>query len=131
NDLQRFPAWSPYEHRDPQMKRAFSGPHAGEGAAYAWEGNRNVGKGELTIEKVNEPSRITMLLHMIKPFEVRNTVDFTLAPEGNATAVTWAMQGRAHLCAKVMHVFLNVDRMVGKDFESGLLNLKALAENQR
>lgn len=128
NDLDRFAAWSPYERKDPNMKKTRRGPTAGQGAVEAWEGNKDVGSGQLEIIESTPPTKVTMKLDMVKPFEAHNIVEFTLAPNGDATDVTWAMHGKTPYLAKIVHVFFNVDKMVGGDFEAGLANLKAIAE---
>jgi len=128
DDLRAFNTWNPFEKKDPNLKRRYSGPSTGRGAAYSFDGNRDVGSGSLEILESAPPSRITMRLAMVEPFEVQNTVEFTLVPNGGATNVTWAMQGPAPFIAKVIHVFIDMDKMVGKDFEAGLAGLKAIAE---
>ena len=127
NDFQSWSAWSPYEKKDPAMKRTFSGPPSGKGAIYEWDGDKNVGQGRMEIMRSTPPSNVTLDLDFVKPFEAHNTVVFTLAPQGDFTTVTWAMQGPANFISKVMQVFINMDKMVGTDFEAGLANLKALA----
>jgi hypothetical protein len=126
DDLHAHHAWSPFE-KDPAMKRIHSGTHHGRGAVYEWEGNREVGKGRLAITE-STPSKITMALDMLKPFKASNTVEFTLAPNGGATDVTWAMHGRQSYMAKLVSTFINCDKMVGSQFEQGLAKLKAIAE---
>ena len=128
NDFQSWSAWSPYEKKDPAMKRTFSGPPSGKGAIYEWDGDKNVGQGRMEITGSTPPSNVTLALDFVKPFEAHNTVTFTLTPQGDSTTVTWAMQGPANSISKVMQVFINMDKMVGTDFEAGLANLKALAE---
>jgi uncharacterized protein YndB with AHSA1/START domain len=128
NDFHQWRAWSPYEHKDPAMQRTFSGAATGPGAIYEWDGDKNVGKGRIEITEATPPSRVAINLDMIKPFAAHNKVELTLQPQGDATTVTWAMQGHAPYLAKIMHVFMNMDRMVGGDFEIGLANLKAVAE---
>ena len=128
NDFGRWSAWSPYEKKDPAMKRSFSGPVAGKGAVYAWEGNGEVGQGRMEIADAVAPSRVTLKLDFVKPFEAHNVVDFTLEPKGQGTEVTWAMNGPMPFVSKVVTLFVDMDRMVGGDFEAGLANLKALAE---
>src|SRR5438552_160841 len=128
NDFQSWSAWSPYEKKDPAMKRTFSGPPSGKGAIYEWDGDKNVGQGRMEIMRSTPPSNVTLDLDFVKPFEAHNTVVFTLAPQGDSTTLTWAMQGPANFISKVMQVFINMDKMVGTDFEAGLANLKALAE---
>jgi len=128
NDLRSFGTWSPYEKKDPAMQRTFSGPASGKGAVYEWEGDKNVGKGRMEIADTAPPSKVAIKLDFVRPFEAHNIVEFTLAPKGDSTDVTWAMQGPVPYVAKIMHVFVDMDSMVGKDFEAGLANLKTVAE---
>jgi carbon monoxide dehydrogenase subunit G len=128
NDFNRWRLWSPYEKKDPAMKRALSGAASGKGAVYEWDGNSQVGKGRIEITDMSAPSRLTIKLDMIKPMEGHNIVDFTLEPRGGGTQLTWAMRGSCAYMAKVIGLFLSMDKMIGKDFEVGLANLKALAE---
>src|SRR5262245_20716247 len=128
NDFHRWSAWSPFEKLDPAMKRALSGAPSGKGAVYEWEGNAKAGKGRMEITDTVEPSRVTIQLDFLKPFEAHNTAEFTLDAQGGATNVTWAMYGPTPYVAKIIHLFVSMDRMVGKDFETGLANLKTLAE---
>ncbi len=126
-DLRRGAEWSPYEKRDPAMKKTFSGPPSGSGARLEWDGNSDVGAGSLTIADVT-PSKVTLNLAMKRPMTANNVIEYSLAPNGNATTMTWAMQGHMPLIAKVISVFMNFDRMIGADMEQGLKDLKALAE---
>jgi hypothetical protein len=128
NDFHRWGTWSPYENKDPAMKRSYSGAASGEGAIYAWEGNKNVGSGRMEILDSSAPSKIVIKLDFFKPFEGHNTAEFTMLPHGDATDVTWLMHGPLPFMGKIMHVFINMDRMIGKDFEIGLANLKRLTE---
>jgi uncharacterized protein YndB with AHSA1/START domain len=128
NDFRTWGQWSPWEKKDPAMKRTFSGPASGKGAAYAWEGDKNVGQGSMEIVDSVAPSRIAIKLDFVKPFEAHNTVLFTLEPSGDATNVNWDMQGPTPFFGKIIHVFLDMDKMVGNDFETGLANLKAASE---
>src|SRR5260370_12020943 len=128
NDFHRWGTWSPYENKDPAMKRSFSGAESGRGAVYAWEGNKNVGSGRMEILDASTPSKIVIKLDFFKPFEGHNTAEFTMLPQGDATSVNWVMHGPAPFMSKVMQVFMNIDKMIGKDFEVGLANLKRLTE---
>ena len=128
NDLHIWGSWSPWENMDPAMKRTHSGAANGKGAVYEWEGNNKVGKGRMEITETSPPSRVTIKLDFIKPFEAHNIAEFTLDATGGSTNVTWAMHGPSPYMAKVMHVFFNMDSMVGKNFETGLTNLKTIAE---
>lgn len=129
-DFHRWTAWSPYESRDPAMKRTFGGAADGKGATYAWDGNNNVGAGRMEILDANGPSKLRIKLDFERPFEGHNTAEFTFVPQGDATLVTWAMYGPAPFLSKLMQVFINMDSMIGKDFEAGLASLKKLTERQ-
>ena len=113
------------------MKRTYSGAASGKGAVYAWEGNRNVGSGRMEITEASPSSKVMIQLDFIKPFEGHNITEFTLQPAGGATNVTWTMQGPSPFITKVMGVFINMDKMIGRDFEAGLANLKSVAEGKR
>jgi carbon monoxide dehydrogenase subunit G len=128
NDLHNWGSWSPWEKLDPNMTRTYSGAASGKGAAYAWEGNSKVGAGRMEITDTSAPSKVTIQLDFLKPFEGHNIAEFTLAPQGSSTKVTWAMYGPSPYITKVMSVFISMDSMIGKDFESGLANLKTVAE---
>ena len=128
NDFHQWGSWSPYEHKDPAMKRSFSGAESGKGAVYAWDGNKNVGSGRMEILDASAPSKIRIKLDFFTPFEGHNTAEFTMLPQGDATSLTWLMHGPAPFMSKLMQVFMNMDSMIGKDFEVGLANLKGLAE---
>lgn len=128
NDFHRWGSWSPWETRDPAMKRIYSGAESGKGAVYAWDGNKNVGSGRMEILDASSPSKIVIKLDFFKPFEAHNTAEFTMQPQGGATEVIWVMHGPAPFMSKVMQVFMNMDNMIGKDFEIGLANLRTLAE---
>jgi hypothetical protein len=128
SDFHQWGSWSPYENKDPAMKRSYSGAASGKGAVYAWDGNNNVGSGRMEILDVSAPGKIVIKLDFLRPFEGHNTAEFTMLPQGNATNVTWLMHGPLPFMGKVMHLFMNMDNMVGKDFEIGLANLKKLTE---
>ena len=128
SDFHRWGLWSPWEDKDPAMKRTFSGAASGRGAVYAWDGNKNVGSGRMEILEASQPSKIVIKLDFFKPFEGHNTAEFTMLPQGDVTNVNWVMHGPAVFMSKLMQVFINMDNMIGKDFEIGLANLKRLTE---
>jgi uncharacterized protein YndB with AHSA1/START domain len=128
NDFKRWDAWSPWEKKDPAMKRTWGTVTSGKGAYYAWDGNKDVGQGSMEIAESVPPSRIALKLDFVKPFEGHNIVEFTLEPKGDVTNVDWVMRGPAPFLSKVIQVFCDMDSMVGKDFEAGLTGLKASAE---
>lgn len=128
SDLRKFATWSPFEKQDPNMRRVFSGPENGKGQRYDWDGNRQIGKGWLIISEASAPSKVDIDLNMLTPMKASNQVTFTLVPERGATKVTWAMQGQVPLYAKVIHLFVDMDRMCGNAFQDGLASLKAIAE---
>ena len=128
NDFHLWNDWTPY-NKDPNMQKTYSGSALGVGAHYAWEGNKDVGKGEITIRTSTPSQRIEFDLHMIEPFEGHNLAAFTLTPDGANTKVTWSLDDKQKLLVKVMSLFMDMDKMIGKDFEVGLAQLKVLAEN--
>lgn len=127
NDVREFNSWSPYVLRDPQATGRYSGPPAGPGARYDFDGKKS-GSGSFEITQATPPSQVRMRLDMTAPFEAHNIVTFTLVPQGAATQATWAMEGPAPFLSKFMGVIFDMDKMVGTDFEAGLANLKARAE---
>lgn len=127
-DFKAWGAWSPWEKKDPAMKRTYGGPETGVGATYAWDGDKNVGEGSMRITEAQAPSKLALKLDFLKPFEAHNDVVFSLTPQGPATVVTWTMTGPTPFIGKIMHVFMDMDRMVGGDFEAGLTAMKAAAE---
>ena len=127
NDFRNWRSWSPYEKLDPAMKRTLSGAESGPGAIYEWQGSGKAGQGRMEIAAAS-PSKVAIDLRFLKPFRAHNLAEFRLEPQGGATKVTWAMDGKIPFAAKVMHTIFNMDRMIGKDFEAGLANLKAIAE---
>ena len=128
SDFHQWKSWSPYETKDPAMKRTYSGTDSGKGAAYAWDGNKNVGSGRMEILETSAPQKIVIKLDFFTPFEGHNTAEFTMLPQGNGTHVTWVMYGPANFMSRLIQVFMNLDNMIGKDFEAGLANLKKLTE---
>lgn len=129
NNFHAWEAWSPYERLDPDLKKSFSGPDEGPGAGYDWEG-RKAGTGRMEIQETNAPNRLTIRLQFEKPMKANNTAEFTLRPNGAATNVTWAIYGPQPFMSRLMSVFIDMDRMIGKDFEAGLENLREVAERQ-
>lgn len=129
DSFHRWPAWSPWEKMDPAMQRTHSGATSGKGAIYEWQGNNKVGQGRMEIMESNAPRRIVIKLDFFKPFEAHNTAEFILTPQGDErTEVSWSMSGPTPFVGKIMHVFMNMDKMVGKDFATGLANLKTVNE---
>ncbi len=131
NDFTNWDSWSPWAGKDPNMKTLISDTTSGQGASYAWEGNKQVGAGSMTIIDSSPPEKVGIQLNFIKPFKAQNTATFTLAVQGEKTSVTWALDGPQQFMNKLMGLFMNMDRMVGKDFETGLASMKSLAENER
>ena len=128
SDFQQWRSWSPWEDKDPAMKRTYGGAESGKGAVYAWDGDKNVGSGRMEILETSALSKIVIKLDFFKPFEGHNTAEFTMLPQGDATHLTWVMHGPANFMSRLIQVFMNLDNMIGKDFEAGLANLKKLTE---
>lgn len=127
SDFHQWEAWSPY-NKAPAMKKTYSGSASGKGAMYAWEGNKDVGRGEITITDTTPPKEVVFALHMIQPFEGHNHVVFSLDAKGETTTVTWTLEDKHTYFMKVISLFLNLDKMIGGDFEVGLAKLKTVAE---
>lgn len=128
NDYRHWGSWSPYEKVDPAMQRTFSGAPNGKGSVYEWNGNKNVGRGRMEILDTTPASKVVIKLDFFSPFEAHNTAEFTMQPKGSATNVTWAMHGPVPYMMKIMHMFMNMDRMCGDQFQQGLTSMKAVAE---
>lgn len=128
NELRRWAAWSPWEKLDPAMHRTFSGPAAGPGAIYAWDGNREVGAGRMTILESRPGELIRLKLEFFKPMANVCTAEFKFEPVNRQTAVEWSMSGRSNFVGKVMCLFMNMDKMCGSQFEKGLAELRRVAE---
>lgn len=128
-DFHQWGEWSPWEKVEPEMSRTYEGPARGLGSAYAWSGKK-VGAGRMEIQKVVPAREVEFRLDFIKPFKATNTGRFVFEPQGHVTLVTWTMEGKVPFVSKVMGLFFNMDRMIGKDFETGLANMKAAAEKR-
>ncbi|MFC5741757.1 SRPBCC family protein [Dyella tabacisoli] len=128
NDFHAWSSWSPYEKLDPNMTRAIGGSASGQGAMYEWDGNKKAGKGRMEIIESSPSSKIAIKLDFIRPFEGHNTAEFTLEPRDGGTQVTWSMYGPSPFMSKLIGIFMNLDTLIGKDFEAGLSNLKANTE---
>jgi uncharacterized protein YndB with AHSA1/START domain len=128
NDLHQWEAWSPWAALDPNAKNIFSGAAAGAGAAMAWEGNRKVGAGKMTITDSRPGERIRFRLDFRKPMPATNTAEFMFRTEGGQTVVTWSMAGKNNLMGKIFGLFMDCEKMIGSQFEKGLASLKSVAE---
>ena len=128
NDFHKWEAWNPWGKIDPAMKQSYEGAPAGSGAIYTWIGNKEVGEGRMTITESRPSDLVRIKLEFIKPFQATNTAEFTFKPEGNLTAVTWSMSGENNFMAKAIHLFMNMDKMIGGQFEKGLTQIKSVAE---
>lgn len=131
NDFHKWDAWSPWAKLDPAMKTTYSGSQSGQGASYAWTGNDQVGEGKMTIAESHPNEHIKIDLEFIKPWQSKNTTEFMFKPEGDKTNVTWTMTGQNNFAAKAVGLFMNMDKMIGGDFEKGLAQMKAVAESNR
>jgi len=128
NDFHKWEAWSPWAKIDPNMKDRYEGAASGPGASYAWIGNNEVGEGRMIITDSRPTDLIAIKLQFVKPFACTNDVEFTFKPQGNDTVVTWSMVGKNNFMAKAMHLIMNMDKMVGGQFEKGLATMKSIVE---
>jgi hypothetical protein len=129
DDFHNWNEWSPWAKLDPNMRVTYSGSPAGQGAIYEWEGNSKVGKGRMEILAA-EPTTTSIKLDFFSPFASHTETNFVLEPQGSATRVTWTMDGPNTFATKLMSVFSSMDKMIGKDFDTGLSQLKSAAERQ-
>lgn len=128
NDFHKWEAWNPWAKIDPAMKQTYDGAPAGTGAIYTWAGNREVGEGRMTIIESRPSDLIRVKLEFMKPFRATNIALFTIKPEGKQTVVTWSMTGQNNFMAKAIHLFMNMDKMIGGQFEKGLADMKSVVE---
>jgi len=128
NDFHKWEAWSPWARLDPAMKQTYEGAREGPGAIYRWAGNREVGEGSMTITESRPSDLVRIRLEFLKPFAGTSTAEFTFKPEGNHTAITWSMTGDNNFMAKAVHLLMNMDTMVGGNFEKGLAHMKSVVE---
>jgi uncharacterized protein YndB with AHSA1/START domain len=128
NDFHQWEAWSPWEKVDPAVKRVYSGASRGKGAVYEWNGNNDIGQGRIEIVESLPPSKVVLKIDFIKPIEAHNTIELTLATQGDSTTVTQAMYGPSSYVHKLMGVFCSMDKMVGEKYEEGFANLKSIVE---
>jgi hypothetical protein len=130
NDLHAWEAWSPFEKIDPNMTRSYEGPRTGVGASQLWSGNSRAGEGRSTITESHPSDHIRLKLEFKRPMKATNTADFTFEPDGNQTVVTWCMTGENGFMGKAFTMFVNMDKMLGGEFDKGLASLKAVAEGK-
>jgi len=128
NELKKWEAWSPWAKKDPQMKQTYQGPTAGTGAVTAWQGNKDVGEGRMTIVESRPNEMIRFKLEFFEPFAATNSAEFTFKEQGGRTEVSWSMSGRNNFIGKAMGVIFDFDKMIGADFEAGLASLKTIVE---
>ena len=128
NDLHKWEAWSPWAKLDSNSRSTFSGPASGPGACMAWSGNKKVGEGRMTITDSRASEVIHLKLEFFRPFKATNTAEFTFKPEGGQTQVTWSMFGKNNFMGKAFSLFMDCDKMVGRDFEKGLANLNSASQ---
>lgn len=128
NDFRNWAHWSPWDKMDPSMQRSYTGPATGKGAKYAWVGNKKVGVGNMEITRSVANSNILLDLNFLKPFKANNVTEFKLTPVASGTHLNWEMRGPLNLLMRLMHLFMDMDGLVGKDFEKGLAKLKTIVE---
>jgi len=128
NDFHKWEAWSPWAKIDPAMKVSYSGADSGTGAAYTWAGNSDAGEGKMTIMASHPSQHIAIDLDFIKPFASKNVTEFTFRPSADSTEVTWSMASTNNFVMKAFCFVMDMDKLIGGDFEKGLVQLKTVAE---
>jgi len=129
-DFREWSAWSPWARLDSQATNTFDGPESGVGASFAWSGNRKVGAGKMTILECVRDELLRIRLEFLRPMRATHAAAFELRPEADGTRLTWTMKGKNDFYAKLFSLFVNCDELIGRDFENGLANLKALVEEK-
>ncbi|GGC58213.1 SRPBCC family protein [Hoyosella rhizosphaerae] len=127
-DLRNWKQWSPWDKLDPDMDTEYAGAESGVGAKYSWSGNRKAGKGSMEIVEATEPSNVSIKLDFVKPMKSTNSTTFAIAEAGDTSTVTWTMVGPRTIFSLFAKLFGGMDKMIGKDFEKGLADMKAAAE---
>ncbi len=127
-DPKKTVEWSPWEKKDPNLKKTFSGAAKGKGAVYEWDGNKDIGAGRLEITEVVPNAKVVMDLHFLRPMEGRNVAAYVVTPKEGGCEVAWSIEGPMPFMSKLVSVFMDMDKMIGAEFEKGLGDLKALAE---
>lgn len=130
NDFNKWAAWSPWEKLDPAMKKEITGSPSGKGASYYWIGNDDVGEGRMTIAESHPSDHIKIDLEFMKPFAQKSVNDFVFKADGDKTNVTWTMSGQSNFLSKAFGLIMDMDKMIGADFEKGLAQMKNIAEKQ-
>jgi hypothetical protein len=125
NDLHNWEAWSPWAKMDPHAQTTYEGPPSGVGAAFTWSGNNNIGAGRMTITESQPNELVRFRLDFLRPFKGTNVAEFTFKPEAGQTRLTWTMSGSYSFIPKAMGLFINCDKMVGDQFETGLAQLNS------
>ena len=128
NDFRKWAAWSPWVKLDPNAKYTFEGAEQGAGAVHTWDGNSNLGAGKMTIIESTPHSAIKIQLDFEKPMKSTNSTDFKFDHQNDVTTVTWSMSGKCNYMCKLMGLFMNMDKMIGTQYEKGLTDIKAISE---
>jgi len=131
NDFHNWQEWSPWAKLDPNAKNSFEGAASGEGAIFSWSGNGKVGAGKMTLEESRPNTLIKIKLEFFSPFKATNVAQFTFAPGGDLTIVTWSMSGKNNFMAKTFGMVMNCDKIIGSMFDKGLANLQEVTTAKR
>ena len=128
NNLHRWDGWSPWVKLDPNARTTFEGPPAGVGAVMRWDGNRNLGAGSMTVIESKTAELVRFRLDFLRPFKATHMGEFAFFQNDMQTHVSWSMTGKNSFLGKLINLVMNCDKMVGKQFDKGLADLKMVAE---
>jgi hypothetical protein len=131
NDFHNWDAWSPWAKLDPAAKNTYEGAPAGTGAIFKWSGNKQVGEGQMTMTESRPSDLIRIKLEFLRPFKATNAAEFTFKPDGSGTLVTWSMSGNRNFMLKAFGLLMNMDKMIGGEFEKGLASMRAVVEGTK
>ena len=120
--------WSPWEEKDPNMNKTFTGKDGEVGFVSAWVGNKEVGEGEQEITGIVENIVVESQLRFLKPFKSTSDAYLKVEEVKEGTKVIWGFSGKNKFPVSIVMLFMNMDKAIGKDFEFGLNKLKGILE---
>jgi uncharacterized protein YndB with AHSA1/START domain len=129
NDLHKWQAWSPWAKLDPNATETHDGAANGTGAIMSWNGNKKVGAGRMTIVDSKPHELVRLKLEFFRPMRATNIAEFTFRPENGGTSVHWSMTGVNGFTGKAFCMIVNMDKLIGADFEKGLAGIRAIVES--
>jgi len=132
NSLKSMDRWSPWNDKDPNMKKTLTGTDGTVGAKQSWESDvKDVGVGSQTIVSIDKPTNINTKLDFIKPFKSTADGYVKLAEEDDSTKATWGFKSQMPYPMNLMKLFMNFEKSMDTDFGKGLNKLKEVCEEKK